>query len=287
MAVALALVAALAFAVGTVLQQRAAMAEPEGEGSGAGLLLRLARRPVWLVGIAADALGFVAQAAALGIGRLVVVQPLLATSVVFSLPLGARWTGQHIGRREVAAALLVTAGLAAFLVVSNPSGGNSNAPIAEWVVDGAVCLGISGILVLAARSRAPELRAALLGTATGILFGLSAALTKAVVDQLSDGSLGDGIVGVVSHWELYALIAVGYISMTLSQLSLQTGALPPAMATSMIFDPLASVALGVTLLDESLHETTAGAIAALIGLAAMSAGLLMLARSQTPAQPSG
>ncbi len=283
MAVPLALAAALLFALGTVLQQRAAMREPEGDdaGSSAGLLLRLARKPVWLAGIAADALGFVAQAAALGVGRLVVVQPILATSVVFSLPLGKRLTGQRVGRREVLAAVAVTGGLAAFLIVSNPSGGRSDAPLAEWLVAGGVCAGLSAVLVVAARGRSPALRATLLGTATGILFGLSAALTKAVVDQLDEG-----IVEVLENWHLYALVVVGYASMTLSQLSLQTGVLPPAMATSMIFDPLASVVLGVALLQEDLHETKLGALASLVGLALMAAGLVALAKSQAPTESS-
>ena len=83
------------------------------------------------------------------------------------------------------------------------------------------------------------MRATLLGTATGILFGLSAALTKAVVDQFDEG-----LIEIFENWHIYALAVVGYASMTLSQLSLQTGVLPPAMATSMIFDPLASVVLG-------------------------------------------
>ena len=43
--------------------------------------------------------------------------------------------------------------------------------------------------------------------------------------------------------------------MTLNQLALNTGALAPAVATSMAFDPITSVVLGVTLLDESLHAT--------------------------------
>ena len=95
----LALAAALLFALGTVLQQKAASTSPRRRRApGAGLLLRMARRPVWLAGIAADAFGFVAQAVALTIGRLAVVQPLLVTSVVFALPLGARLTGQRVGR---------------------------------------------------------------------------------------------------------------------------------------------------------------------------------------------
>jgi hypothetical protein len=63
----LALVAALLFALGTVLQQKAGMDQPS-EGATAGLLVRMARRPTWLAGIASDILGFFAQAAALGLG---------------------------------------------------------------------------------------------------------------------------------------------------------------------------------------------------------------------------
>ena len=101
--VALALTAALLFALGTVLQQRAGLQTPP-RGSGARLLVEMARRRVWLAGIAADALGFAAQAAALTIGRLTVVQPLLAASVVFALPLGAWITAQRVRRRDIAAA---------------------------------------------------------------------------------------------------------------------------------------------------------------------------------------
>ena len=57
MDIALALVAALLFALGTVLQQRAGMDEPEG-GSDSACCCGW-RRPVWLAGIAADALGFI------------------------------------------------------------------------------------------------------------------------------------------------------------------------------------------------------------------------------------
>src|SRR5829696_5153993 len=95
MEIALALVAALLFALGTVLQQKAGLDEPT-EGDASGLLIQMAKRPVWLAGIAADALGFVAQAIALTIGRLAVVQPLLVASVVFALPLGAVLTGQRV-----------------------------------------------------------------------------------------------------------------------------------------------------------------------------------------------
>lgn len=276
----LALAAALLFAIGTVLQQKASLDDPStADGSGAGLLVRMARKPVWLAGIVADAFGFVAQAVALTIGRIAVVQPLLVTSVVFALPLGARLTGQRVGRREIWAAVVVTAALAVFLIVADPSGGRDDAPLHQWLIAGAAFGGASAVLVVAARSAPPKTKAALLGTATGLLFGLSAALTKTVGDQFEDG-----VFTIFTDWHLYALLVVGYTSMTLNQLALATGALAPAVATAMAFDPIASVILGMTLLQESLHPSALSSVAALAALGAVVAGLAVLARSQEAAE---
>ena len=280
MEIVLALVAAALFALGSVLQQKAGMDAPEEEGaSSAGLLLRMARRPVWLVGIAADALGFVFQVIALAIGRLAVVQPVLVSSVVFALPMGARLTGQRVTRVDVGAAVLVTAGLIVFLVVADPTGGREDAPLREWLITGAIAAAVVVPLVLAARGRRPATRAAMLGIATGILFSLSAALTIPTTDALDEGLLQPFL-----DWHLYALIVVGYASMTLNQMALSTGALAPAVATSMALDPITSVVLGTTLLQETLHESSFAVVATLSALGAAIAGLVVLSRSTPLAQ---
>lgn len=276
--VALALFAALLFALGTVLQQKASLDAPStAEGSHAGLLLRMAARPVWLAGIAADALGFVAQAIALTFGRIAVVQPLLIASVVFALPLGARLTGQRVSRRDVGAALLVTVALAAFLLVANPSGGRGDAPARAWLVAGAALGGASALLALLARGLPPKARATLLGAGAGLLFALSAALTKAVGDHVRHEALA-----VLADWRVYALALVGYASMTLNQLALATGALAPAIATSTALDPVVSVMLGIALFDETLATTTVGAVVALGALGAALAGIAALAHEWEP-----
>src|SRR4051794_21493056 len=225
MEIALALVAALLFALGTVLQQKAGLDDPadtDAPGGTSGLLLQMARRPVWLAGIAADALGFAAQAVALTIGRLAVVQPLLVSSVVFALPLGVRLTGQTVRRADVIAALVVAAALAAFLIVADPSGGRDDAPLREWMIACGACVGAAAALMVVARGGPAGRRAAVIGAAAGILFGLTAALTKSVGDQFSES-----VLSIFTHWHLYGLIAVGYVALTLSQLSLQTGVLAP------------------------------------------------------------
>jgi drug/metabolite transporter (DMT)-like permease len=272
--IVLALTSALLFALGNVLQQKAGL-DASSAGASSGLLLRMARRPVWLAGIASDGLGFVAQAAALGIGRLAVVQPLLVASVVFALPLGVRLSDQSVRRADVAAAALVVVALVGFLTIASPSGGRSEAPVSDWLIVAVVCGVLCAPLVLLGRrGRAPR-RAALLGSAAGILFALSAALTKAVVDELHSG-----IPHVLGSWELYALAGVGYASMTLNQLALNTGALAATIATSTALDPIASVVLGLTVFHESLHATSLQAAGTLGALTAALLGIALLARSQ-------
>jgi drug/metabolite transporter (DMT)-like permease len=280
--IALALTSALLFALGSVLQQKAGFDSPSA-GASSRLLLRMSRRPVWVAGIASDGLGFIAQAAALGIGRLAVVQPLLVASVAFALPLGMRFSGQRVHRGDVAAAALVVLALVGFLAVASPSGGHREAPLAGWLIVALVCSVVCVPLALLGRRGPAPRRAALLGSATGVLFALAAALTKAVVDELHSG-----ILHVIGSWELYALAVIGYASMTLNQLALNTGALAATIATSTALDPIASVVLGLSLFHESLNVTGLQAVATLIALAGALLGMAVLARSQAHvALPTG
>lgn len=280
MQVVLALISALLFALGTVLQQKAGIAtpaSPSASTSSSGLLLRMAGRPVWLTGIACDVGGFIAQAIALRLGQLAVVQPLLVASVVFALPLGARLSGQRIGRSEAAAAALVVVALVGFLASAKLSGGRSHVPLSAWLLAGLACTAVCVPLSLLARRGPASRRAALLGAAAGVLFALTAALTKAVVDELHAG-----LVHLVTSWEPYALAGVGYVSMTLNQLALNTGALAPTIASSTALDPIVSVLLGLTLFHEQVHGSALQATGTFVALLAALAGMTVLARAEAP-----
>jgi drug/metabolite transporter (DMT)-like permease len=270
LAVGLALIAAFLYALGTVLQQKADIEEADTAGVSAGFIARLVQRPIWLAGVGCELGGFIVLAVALGIGRLVIVQPLQVLSVVAALPLAAWLTGQRVGRRQVWGAVLVTAGLVAFLALSDPSGGNDDAPVRDWLIAGAVIGGLSLLLVAAGLRSSGARKAALVGTAAGILFGLSAALTKATVTRIPDG-----IADVVLDWHVYALIVVGLAAFGLTQVSLQ-GGLAPSLAATATFDPVSSLVLGLTLLDEQLHDSAAVTALAMVALAVSLAGLLVL-----------
>ena len=272
--IVLALVAAFFFALGLVLQEKAASGK-SAEDVGAGFLVRLAGEPVWLLGLASQGLGFAAQATALAIGRMVVVQPLLVATIVFSLPIARVVTKRRIRRIEWIGAITVAGGLAALLVVSKTDEGTDDASLGVWLAVGGACVAIALVLFLLARGRSPALRAGLLGTAAGILFGLAAALTKAALSRFDEG-----IVEVVVDWHLYAMIVISVAAFWLQQAALQTGALSAAVASSMAFDPLSSIPLGIVIFDEQLHDTALGITASILALAVTLLGLVVLARAR-------
>ncbi|MDQ5835008.1 MAG: DMT family transporter [Actinomycetota bacterium] len=274
MDVALALVAAFFFALGLVLQEKAASVQP-ASAVGAGFLVRLVRNPVWLLGAGSQMLGFVAQAIALGIGRMVIVQPLLVATIVFALPIARVVTKRVIRGVEWIGALIVAAGLAALLIVSKTAEGREDAPLGLWMVVGGVCIGIAILLFVLARGRSPALRAGLLGTAAGILFGFAAALIKTTVARLDEG-----LWEVVWDWHVYAMIALSVGAVWLQQAALQTGALSAAVASTMAFDPLSSIPIGIIIFDEQLHETAFGITVSVAALAATLFGLVLLARAK-------
>jgi drug/metabolite transporter (DMT)-like permease len=275
LAILLGLLAALLFAVGTVFMQKGTLEMPEGEAEKPGFLLKLARRPVWLLGIGADLVGYVAQAGALAVGRLVVVQPLLIATVVFALPLGVKFTGQRVGRREIVGAVLVTGGIALFVILNNPDEGKSDAPWGDWLIACAVFLGIAAVLFVGARRFGPGVKAAMLGTAAGGLLGLASALTKATVTRFDEG-----FGAVFGDWHVYALVAVSVVGFSLLQSALATGSLAPAIATNMSVETIASIVLGIVLFDENLRGSPALLAVSIVALLVAFVGLVMLARSE-------
>ena len=223
----LALAASFCTATASVCQRTGAKSN-EVAGFDVWLVFRLARRPVWLLGIGSMILGFAFQISALQFGPLALVQPILALELLFVFAYMAVSRRVTVRRRDWLAAVAMSAGISLFLRVASPSGGRPQAPGSSWWLAGLIALGIV-VLVLGvafgpggrpgvSRSR----RAALLGTATGISWGFVAAVIK----ELSS-HLGDGIGAVFSNWSPYVLVVVGAATMLLASHALAAGPLPP------------------------------------------------------------
>src|SRR4051794_5868238 len=131
--VAAALAASFLYALSNVYQQSEAEQIDDEESMRLGLLARLARRPRWWIGMSSDVGGVVFEAILLGIGSLILVQPILAMSLPFSLLLSRFLQHRTIDRNGWISALLLAVGVASFLYEVAPNGGEQTAPIRDWI----------------------------------------------------------------------------------------------------------------------------------------------------------
>jgi hypothetical protein len=278
--VALSLLAAFVFALSAALQQRAARGEARRAGLDRrgpawlpvlGVLNRLVRDRRWLAGQLANVAGFAAHAAALHVGSITVVQPLLVVQLLFALALGNR----RPLRRDWTGTLLVCAGLAVLLSAhaGKPVHRADRGHLALTVLLAVAAIG--GLLVAArfARRRS-QARAALVAVAAGICFCLTAVFVGVVAGDLSRG----GLAALATEWAVLGLAASTTTGGLLAQDAFAAGTLPTALTAMNITDPTASVLVGTFLLGAGAPAGP-GALVAYAGL--VSAGVALLANSPT------
>jgi drug/metabolite transporter (DMT)-like permease len=213
----LGLLAAFTYALGIVLQQRADLQVPASEADPR-FLGQIIRKPAWLIGGLLQVGGWALQAAALNRGSLVVVQTLLAVSLVFAMLLGLGLTQQRFNRWSLIGASSTLVGIALFVVFGQPQGGWSEPSAAVWWVWVLVLAVVGTLLVFAGYRTKSAPRAALLGTVAGMAFALQAAVTKVLVTEF-----GHGLLAVLTTWPLYAFVVPTVGGYVLQQWALRTG----------------------------------------------------------------
>jgi drug/metabolite transporter (DMT)-like permease len=273
MAIGIALVSAVCYAIAAVLQQREASRHDK---HGLELIFDLLRRPRWWLAVSSTLAGASLHVVALHFGPLTLVQPLGVSALVLALPLGA-WFGQRkVLRAEWAAAGAVVLGLLAVLTLAPRHVPPPTVPPMALVIAIGSCLAFLLICVLVSmalpRKAAPVVRA--VGSAA--CFGFASAMARLVV-------AGEGPI-------LFPMIACAVFAVTgmlMIQAAYRDGGLGAPLATCTIVDPVTASFIGIVLLGEHLRLGVAGGAVGFVGLAATIVGLTILARThhepKTPA----
>ena len=164
--------AASAFTASASIMLRAAAAPAPGELRFSWRLVAfLLHRPLWFLGIVCMILGFLFQLAALRFGDLALVEPIVASELLFVFVyLALRFRGD-IRAVDVVAAAAMAASLAGFLYAADPTGGSPTSADAAswWLAGGAVGVAAASAAVLSAvtgpsgRAPTPARRADLSG----------------------------------------------------------------------------------------------------------------------------
>ncbi len=279
-AVALAVTAAATFAVANVVQQRVAAKLRSDAAFDTAVLLRLIRRPLWLAGLAAVIVSLSLQATALDLGRLVVIEPVLASSLLFALALAAWADHRRMRPVEWLAALATFAGLVVFLSVARPSGGRATATPSQLGLASLAAVVIAVISGLLATRMSPLRRALTLGVGGGIAAGITDALTKTVA-----ALIGANQLGAFADVRLYLLIVIGLLTYTMQQNGYRAAGLAAFLPVFSVLDPAVGSLLGMLLYHEHLGGGAVRIAAEIAAVLAATWGISRLARSTAEAEP--
>jgi drug/metabolite transporter (DMT)-like permease len=285
----LAVLAACANATSSVLQRKANRKAPRRQNLSLKLIWSLAHEPVWFGGILAIIAGFLLQASALGSGGLAVVEPVLVLELPVTLILASWLFRTRMHKREWAATVAISAGLAGTLYFLSPTAGQTqHVPWYTWLTGVGVSLAfVAGMVAWGRRGPAgrgtagrgqwgegsSSQQAAVLAIAAGAAFGLTAALMKGMADTYAQG-----FGALLASWELYGMIATGVLGFFLLQSAMNAGQLIAAQPGLTLTDPLVSILWGVLAFHEHVRGGWHAALAVVSGLI-MAFAVVMLARS--------
>jgi len=278
--VVLALVGAVLIGTGSARQHAVVVAEDPHAPMDPRLIVHLARRKAWLLGILTTFGGFICIASAIATGRLVVVEPLAATQVLFALLYAARVARRPLSRREWSAMALAVTGLAGFLIVASPKEQLHASPAVPW----AVPLGALAIVIVVgvsvARTLTPDRRGVVFAVLAGLGFGTADALIKLMsttADEL-------GAPHLFAHWSLYAWIVVSPLAFLLQQSAYHSTHLGAAMPATTTLAPTTATILGAAMFGEQLRGGWATPVE-LVFFALLLVGVARLAMSKTLEEP--
>ena len=275
MNIAITLIAAMLAGTGFVLQQHAAEQAPQSYFLRLRLITTLLHRPRWLAGVAVMAAGQLLSAWAIGHIALSLAEPLLTSSLVFALALAVPLSGQRLRAAEMLGAVLLCAGVAALsLARSAGPPAESFGSFAAWPAAAGIAA-VAGAFLVAGLRRTGQQRATLTGTAAGLIFGISDALTRQVVETLDNHS----VLALLTGWPVYALAVASLAGFWVMESAFSAAPLHASLPAITAAEPVAGILLGVVVFGDVVHVSPGMLALQAAGLAALVLGVILVARA--------
>lgn len=231
-----ALLAAALIAVGTVLRQRAS--------ASTGAITK-----AWWVGAILAVVGFGFQAWALGLGSILLVQPLVVFAVLFALPLEARIDHRRPSTMDWVWGGVLVGAVVLFLLIAQPVPSQRRASHVLLALTVTVLIiALIGLVAFAERCASAHHKALCYGLAAGALFGIAALLVKSVAMHIIDEP-----TRVLMHADVYLLTIVIALAVIAQQRAFGAGDIQTSFPAMNVMEPAVSMALGVILLGENLR----------------------------------
>lgn len=251
------------------------------------LFAGLARSQPWLVGMGVNIGAFALQAAALSVGSVAMVQPLIAAELIFVVILISVSSRRWPAALSLVSALAVSGGLLLLLVTENRLS-LSGPPQRTRILAATACALVTvSALIGLSRAATAWLASMLIGACAGLCQAISAVFIKMVAITC----LSRGLVAALMDWPLYLLLVSVLSGVLLGQLSFASGRLPPAFAAMSVTNPVIGIALGLLAFEVSVpadpaifYAMAAGGVLIVLGLIGLAS--VTKARAQIPARAS-
>ncbi|MFI6449399.1 DMT family transporter [Kitasatospora sp. NPDC050543] len=268
-----AVLTALSNGTASVFQRRAASTMADSASMRVSLVAGLLRRKVWLAGICLVVVAGICQAVALSTGPISLVQPIFVIELPATLLLAGVLLRRRLPATTWAGVACVTVGLALGLGAAAPSAGSRTVRPEDWPFALIAIGALEALLIGLALRRRGNPRAALFGLAAACGYALTAALMKDAMARLADG-----VVQLLTAWQLYGTALAGVASLFLLQNAFQAGALVASQPMLTLGDAILSTCLGVALFAETIR-TGWWILPEVVGLTLIAIGCVVLARA--------
>ena len=214
-------------------------------------------RSKWFaIGLFVAIVAWVFHVAALALAPLSLVQALISGGLVFLTVIAERYFGCNVGIRQWAGVGLTALGLV-LLAITLPGGGgaHSSYSVAAMIAFESALLALGTFLVLSPKLGSHEHHGVMLGTAAGILFGVSDVAIKALT-----GSVGaDGLTGLLSPW-LITCIAASVIAFFASARGLQRGEAVPVITLTSAAANVTAISGGILVFGDPMPNDLLGIV---------------------------
>ncbi|GAA3036046.1 membrane protein [Gordonia defluvii] len=250
-----AVVAALGYGIGSVLQARAAQVQrPAGDAPPSlRSTITTMLSAVFLLGVSLDGVAFAANLVADRELPLFLAQPIVSANLIVTAIAAGLFLGVVLSMRERAAIVAVIAALVALGAAAGPQGG----PASGWAgahhgLMHAGVLVVAGVLLLTGlvllRVAAGTAVSAAAGLMAGALFGV-----MAVSIRIADGIEPFAVSKLLGDPAVYAVVLAGVGGFYLFTVALQTGSVNAAAAALVVGETVIPAAVGLAILGDQVR----------------------------------
>ena len=238
------------------------------DAGGIAILAALWRRPVWLLGIAIQTLGFGLHSFALTQASVAVVQPVIASGIAFIVIFAALVLGERPAAREIVGMTMAVLGATVLAIGVGEPPTMREVPQRELALSVTAAGALIGGLLRAAsadRVVSTGLRAVMIGCAAGVGQGMSDAMNRLAGAWLSPshGWAPPREIGLVAVFLLVAFGVQGLVCAQTGFRQFRANTVVPCMSTMQLLIPMmvATILYGQALPEGRAMSVWAAALA--------------------------